>query len=113
MRHSFTSSEAVLLANGRSGDVLRPWHITIDTDEQTITVSKRNRYFIGTDEDTLSFRFIRRVTIDEHLFGADITISAVGGKVTACGLEKSDCKRIKQILMEYNQEHKGKDIIFG
>ena len=29
----------------------------------------------------LAFRYIRRVTIDEHLFGADITISAVGGGV--------------------------------
>lgn len=112
MRYSFTSSEAILLANGRSGDILRPWHITIDTDAQTISVSKRNHYFIGTDEDTLAFRFIRRVTIDEHLFGADITISAVGGKVTACGLEKSACKRIKQILMDYNKTRKS-SIVFS
>ena len=112
MRYSFTSSDAILLANGRSGDVLRPWHVTIDTDEQTITVSKRNRYFIGTDEDTLAFRFIRRVTIDEHLLGADITISAVGGKVTACGLEKNDCKKIKQILIDYNKTRKS-SIVFS
>ena len=113
MRYSFTSSEAVLLANGRSGDLLRPWHVVIDTDEQTITISKRNSYFIGVDEDTLAFRFIRRVTIDEHLFGADITISAIGGKVTACGLEKSDCKRIRKILMDYNDSKKSHGIIFS
>ena len=112
MRYSFTSSDAILLANGRSGDVLRPWTIKIDTEEQTISVSKRNKYFIGTDEDTLAFRFIRRVTIDEHLFGADITISAVGGKVTACGLEKSACKRIKQILTDYNKTRKS-SIVFS
>ena len=112
MRYSFTSSEAILVANGRAGDVLRPWTIIIDTDDQTITVRKRNSYFIGVDEDTLAFRFIRRVTIDEHLFGADITISAVGGKVTACGLEKSDCKRIKQILTDYNKTRKS-SIVFS
>lgn len=112
MRYSFTSSEAVLLANGRAGDVLRPWTIIIDTDDQTITIRKRNSYFIGVDEDMLAFRYIRRVTIDEHLFGADINISAVGGKVTACGLEKSDCKRIKKILVDYNKTRKS-SIVFS
>lgn len=112
MRYSFTSSEAILIANGRAGDVLRPWTIIIDTDDQTITIRKRNSYFIGVDEDMLAFRYIRRVKIDEHLFGADITISAVGGKVTACGLEKSDCKRIKQILTDYNKTRKS-SIVFS
>lgn len=112
MRYSFTSSEAILVANGRTGDVLRPWTIVIDTDDQTITVRKRNSYFIGVDEDMLAFRYIRRVTIDQHLFGADITISAVGGKVTACGLEKSACKRIKQILTDYNKTRKS-SIVFS
>ena len=113
MRKSFTSSETVLLANGRAGDILRPWTIIIDTDDQTITVSKRNKYFIGVDEDTLAFRFIRRITIDQHLIGADITIKAVGGSLTACGLDKSDCKRIKQILMDYNRTKSSKGIIFS
>ena len=112
MRYSFTSSEAILIANGRAGDVLRPWTIIIDTDDQTITIRKRNSYFIGVDEDMLAFRYIRRVTIDEHLLGADITISAVGGKVTACGLEKSDCKRIKKILVDYNKTRKS-SIVFS
>ena len=112
MRYSFTSSETILIANGRAGDVLRPWTIIIDTDDQTITIRKRNSYFIGVDEDTLAFRFIRRVTIDEHLFGADISISAVGGKVTACGMEKSDCKRIKRVLTDYNKTRKG-SIVFS
>lgn len=112
MQYTFTSSEAVLIANGRAGDVLRPWTVIIDIDEQTITIRKRNSYFIGTDEDMLAFRYIRRVTIDEHLFGADITISAVGGKLTACGLEKSDCKRIKQILTDYNKTRKS-SIVFS
>jgi len=101
-----------LIANGRAGDVLRPWTIIIDTDDQTITIRKRNSYFIGVDEDMLAFRYIRRVTIDEHLLGADITISAVGGKVTACGLEKSDCKRIKKILVDYNKTRKS-SIVFS
>ena len=112
MRFTFSSSEASLLANGKAADVLTPWHITIDTDEQTISVSKRNRYLIGVDEDTLSFRFIRRITIDQHLIGADITIKAIGGSMTAYCLEKSDCKRIKEILIDYNKTRKN-GIVFS
>jgi len=113
MTYKFSSSEAALLANGHAADILTPWNIAVDTDEQTITVSKRNKYLIGVDEDTLAFRFIRRVVIDQHLIGADITIQAVGGKLTAKCLDKSACKKIKQILMEYNKTSKSKVNIFS
>ena len=113
MTYSYSSSEAALLANGRAADILTPWQIEIDTDEQTITVRKRNKYLIGVDEDTLAFRFIRRVVVDEHLIGADITIQAVGGKLTAKCLDKSDCKRIKDLLMNYNKNSKIKHNIFS
>ena len=113
MTYSYSSSEAALLANGRAADILTPWQIEIDTDEQTITIRKRNKYLIGVDEDTLAFRFIRRVVVDEHLIGADITIQAVGGKLTAKCLDKSDCKRIKDLLMNYNKNSKIKHNIFS
>ena len=113
MTYKFSSSEASLLANGYAADILTPWNIEIDTDEQTITVSKRNKYLIGVDEDTLAFRFIRRVVIDQHFIGADITIQAVGGKLTAKCLDKNACKKIKQILMEYNEHSKTKHNIFS
>ena len=113
MTYTYSSSEAALLANGRAADILTPWQIEIDTDEQTITIRKRNKYLIGVDEDTLAFRFIRRVVVDEHLIGADITIQAVGGKLTAKCLDKSDCKRIKELLMNYNKNSKIKHNIFS
>lgn len=113
MIYTYSSSEAALIANGRVADVLTPWQVIIDDDEQTIIIRKRNRYLIGVDEDTLAFRFIRRVTIDEHLIGADITIQAVGGKLHACCLDKSDCQSIKQILMDYNKSSKSSHNIFS
>ena len=113
MQYSFSSAESALVANGRAGDILTPWRVKIDTGEQTITISKRNKYLIGVDEDTLAFRFIRRVKIDEHLIGADITIQAIGGKLTAYCMNKSDCKRIKEILMDYNKSSKTKHNIFS
>ena len=106
MRYEATSSEAALAANGKIINAATPWHLIVDTDEETITVRKRNLTMIGVDEDVLAFRFIRHIRIDTHLIGADITIQAVGGSVTAYCLSKSDCKRIRQILMDYNASRK-------
>lgn len=113
MIYKYSSSEAALVANGHASDVLSPWQLIVDTDEQTITIRKRNKYLIGVDEDTLAFRFIRRVTVDQHLIGADITIQAVGGKLTAKCLEKSACAKVKKILMEYNKTSKTRHTIFS
>lgn len=113
MKYAFKSTASALLGNGRCADVFTPWNVIIDTEEQTITITKRNRIMIGVDEDTLAFRFIRRVTIDQHVFGADITIKAVGGSLTAYSMDKRDCKKIKEILMEYNRTKKSRGIIFG
>ena len=113
MRFEAKSTEAALAANGKIINAATPWHLIVDTDEETITVRKRNLTMIGVDEDVLAFRFIRRIRIDQHLIGADIEIKAVGGTVTAYCLSKSDCKRVKQILMEYNATKRGKGIIFS
>lgn len=112
MRYTFSSSIAAMAANGTL-NTITPWEVIVDTTEQTITVRKRNKILIGVDEDTLAFRFIRRVTVDQHLIGADITIQAVGGKLTAKCLDKSDCKRIKDLLMNYNKNSKIKHNIFS
>lgn len=104
MRYEFSSSQVVMAAHGKISNALTPWHIIINTNDETVTVTKRNKYLIGVYEDTIDFRNIRRVSIDEHLLGADITISTSGGSLTAYYLDKSDCKRIKRILMDYKKE---------
>lgn len=103
------STEAALAANGMLMNAATPWHIIIDT----ITIRKRNLILIGVDEEVLSFRYIRRIRIDEHLVGSDIQIKVVGGTATAYCLSKKDCRRIKKILLDYNASHKGKQIVFG
>ena len=113
MRFEATSTEAAMAANGKIINAATPWHLIIDTDEETITVRKRNLIMIGVDEEVLAFRYIRRIRIDQHLIGADIEIKAIGGTVTDYCLSKSDCKKIKQILMEYNATKRGKGIIFA
>ncbi len=107
------SSPESLVFNGKPEHIVNPWVITVDTDSESITVRKRNWHLIGKDEETLSFRFIRKITIDQHLIGADIHIKIMGGTISALCLNKSDAKKIKQILMDYNLTKKGKGIIFS
>ena len=40
MRYEFTSSAASMAANGKLSEIT-PWHVIIDTAEQTISVTKK------------------------------------------------------------------------
>lgn len=113
MRFEARSRELALLFNGRIINFLTPWRIIVDTDVETIVVRKRNFILIGVDEIVHSFRYIRRVTIDEHLIGADLEIKVVGGTATVYCLSKKDCKSIKQMLVAYNSTKKGKGVIIS
>ena len=101
-----------MLVNGKIINLITPWHIIIDTDEKTITLRKRNLILIGVDEVVHSFRYVRRVTIDEHLIGADIEIKVIGGTAKAYCLSKRDCRHIKEILVDHNR-HKGNSMIIA
>lgn len=113
MRFKAKSTLLALFLNLRWIDILTPWQIVVDTDDETITIRKRNYILIGVDEDVLSFRYIRRLKIDEHIFGADMEIKIARGVVRAYSLAKKDCKQIKKILVDYNKTSKGKGIILA
>jgi hypothetical protein len=108
-RSTFTN----LLFNRKLTHILNPWHIIVDTNQETITIRKRNPFLIGFDEQIVSFRYIRSIIIDEHLFGADIHIKVMGGRASVYCISKRDAKTIKNILLEYNSTKKGKGIIFS
>ena len=113
MRFEARSRELSMLFNGRIISAFTPWRIVVDTDAETITVRKRNFILIGVDEEVFSFRFVRRITIDEHLIGADLEIKVVGGTARVYCLSKRDCKQIKQMLLTYNSRKKWKGIIIS
>ena len=113
MRFEATSTELAMTANGKIINAATPWHVIVDTDAETITIRKRNLILIGVDEEVYSFRFIRKITIDEHIFGADIEVHVTGGTAKAYCLSKKDARRIKEILIGYNATKKGRGIIFG
>lgn len=82
-------------------DWLVPWSIMIDTEMEHIIVSKRNYYLIGVDKDVVPFRNLRRVTLDTHLFGADLILKVYGtGTITARCLKKGEAKRIYNFCLE-------------
>jgi len=109
----YNSTIISLLANGRIKHLLNPWHIIVDFDDEIIKIVKRNWYLIGKDEQILAFRYIRNITIDRHIFGADIHIKIIGGKVSAYSIPKKGAAEIRDVLLKYNKTKKGKGIIFS
>ena len=107
-----SSSLKALFFNGKIEHIINPWYMEVDLEKETITISKRNWYFIGKDSETIAFRFIRKIVINEHLFGANIWIKAIGGSVSAKYLPKKDLQIIKEKLIKYNQTKKN-HIIFS
>ena len=106
------SSYTALFLNGYLAHIINPWIMVIDFENEIITVEKRNWYFIGVNKNMIAFRFIRNVRIEEHLFGANISIKATGGWVSASYLPKADINHIKNSLFAYNKTKKN-SIIFS
>lgn len=109
---SSKSNLFTIILNGKIEHLLSPWNIEVNFIEETITITKRNLYYIGKDTDTIAFRFIRKITINEHLFGSNIWIKAIGGSVSAKYLPKKEMKLIRMKLIEYNKRKKN-HIIFS
>lgn len=82
-------------------DWLVPWTITIDTEAEHIIVSKRNYYFIGIDRDVVPFRNLRRISLDTHLFGADLHLKVYGtGTISAKCLKTIEAERLYKFCLE-------------
>ena len=106
------SSISALFFNGQIAHIINPWILIVDYENETITVEKRNWYFIGVNKNIIAFRFIRNIKVDEHLFGANISIKATGGWVMANYISKNDADTIKNSLFEYNK-NRNNHIIFS
>lgn len=113
MVYKFSSAKDALVMNGKGAHVVNPWHITINLAKETIEVKKRNSFLIGVDENVVNFKRVRSIKIDQHLIGADIHIKVVGGSLSVYCLSKSDAKKIKTILLEFNDAQKGSNFIIS
>ncbi len=107
------SSTSALVLNGDIRSTINPSEITVDTDQETIKLRKRNWHLIGVDEQILAFKYIRNIKIDQHMFGADIHIFTFEGQVFVPHLSKVDANKIRDILNTYNQNRTGDTIIIS
>ncbi len=83
-----------------------------NTEELYVKISKRNWHLISIDTNIYSFRFIRNIKVDTHIFGADIELRIIGGVAKALSIPKKDAKKIKNLVIEYNNSKKGRHLVF-
>ena len=102
-----------LITNQRLRHIFTPWHIIVDFEDQNITLRKRNWFLISVDEKTSSFRFVRDIEIDKHLFGADIKIKLSESYIEANSISKKSANRIKDQLAEYNNKLGKKHVVMN
>ena len=57
------SSIIALFFNGQLAHIINPWVLSVDYENETITVEKRNWYFIGINKNIIAFRFIRNIRV--------------------------------------------------
>lgn len=81
-------------------DTLFPYTLLLDVSNQLITVTKRNYYIIGVDRQTIPFRNIRRVNMNSHLIGADLSIKVYGTNlIVAKCLPKKGAKLVYETIL--------------
>ena len=88
----------VLLFNFRFQDILCPWKIKIE--ENLLTIEKRNWYLVGIDSTTVPINYVRNVSIDQHLFGADVHIKVYGSNISVYYISKKSAAKLKEILTQ-------------
>ncbi|MFC0344212.1 MULTISPECIES: hypothetical protein [Epilithonimonas] len=95
----YTQSKFIdLIFNLRFQDLLCPWKLIVDSQKKTITSEKRNWFLIGINKTTIPISNIRNITINEHIFGADIHIKIYGSSISTYFLPKKDVAEIRKIL---------------
>lgn len=75
----------------------------MDFDAEVVKVRKRNWYLIGVDENIAPMKFVRRIDIDSHLFGADIALKIYGsGTIEVKSISKRNIEKIKESILKFN-----------
>lgn len=67
---------------------------------------------IGFDTQTYAFKYVRNISIDTHLFGADIKIRIIGGSAEALSIPKKLARKIQDYLIQYNNQKNNRHVVF-
>jgi hypothetical protein len=101
----FKSSFLALMANGKFSDILTPWVLKIDLDNQTLYIIKRKWYYFGKDVFIHPFKFVRSIHVEELMIGANVRIKSLGNLSIVNYLSKNDVKTISTLLIDLNQKY--------
>lgn len=66
--------------------------------KKTLTIEKRNWYLVGIDSTTVPINYVRNVSIDQHLFGADVHIKVYGSNISVYYISKKSIAKLKEIF---------------
>ena len=113
MKFKTKLSNAALLMNGSFKSVINTLGVIVDTDQETITLRKRNWHLIGVNEQVLAFKYIRDIKIDQHVFGADVQINTFNDSISISNIDKNDANKIRDILIQFNKNRGEDSIIFS
>lgn len=109
--YSTKSSALALILNGKPLAILRPWHLHVDLEKMHLTVRRRNWHLISFDEDTYAFKSVRNVKVNNHLFGADLSIKVYAGEAKVYYIPKNEAKKIKNFLLSRDWNKRDADVI--
>jgi hypothetical protein len=91
-----------------SGNHLFPAEVEISPTSITL----RHRRWIGKTEESIHLAHVASITIDTHLFFADVTIESSGGQdpIVCHGHTKGDAVEMKRVIEQMQSEYyrKGK-----
>lgn len=99
-----------LLTNGKFLSILRPWRITVDAQKMQIKVMRRNWHLINHDEAIHAFKSVRNVTINRHIFGANLSIKVYSGQAEVFYIDKKKAKQISDLLLNNDWNRKDTDV---
>ena len=73
----------------------------------TIELKRRNWYLISADTESLHFENITGISVDNHLFGATITVKSTGNDpITIFGFWKKTAHEIKEVCTQFITQQK-------
>lgn len=109
-KYSFRSSFRSLLFNLKIEYIFNPWILNIDFQNEILEIKQRNWFLVGYKTNVVSLRFIKNISIKEHLFGSDIHIKTMGQNFIVKYIEKSEAEIIRNLLLDFNK-NKGKQMV--
>ena len=85
-------------------DFITPYLLSLNIENKTIQISKRNWYLIGVDIKVFKFGQVRNIYIDQHLLTADIKIKVYAGTIECFWFRKKSLNQFRNQLLDISDD---------